>query len=147
LHRWLGFDVATGVKFHAGGVGGDLDIVAAAEGKLVYLEVKSSPPKHLSEGEVRAFFERMELVAPDLTLFVMDTALRLGDKVVPMLHAGARQARGAAVPAPRRIARDLWALDRRLYVANSRPDLLANVGRAIAHGFRDFAAPPHAAAG
>jgi hypothetical protein len=56
LHRWLGFDVATGVKFHASGVGGDLDIVAAAEGKLVYLEVKSSPPKHLSEGEVRAFF-------------------------------------------------------------------------------------------
>ena len=144
LHRWLGFDVATGVKFHASGVGGDLDIVAAAEGKLVYLEVKSSPPKHLSEGEVRAFFERLDLVAPDVTLFVMDTALRLGDKVVPMLLAGARQAHGASVPAPRRIARDLWVLDRRVYVVNSKPDLLANVGRAIADGFRDMAlSSPH----
>jgi hypothetical protein len=144
LHRWLGFDVATGVKFHASGVGGDLDIVAAAEGKLVYLEVKSSPPKHLSEGEVHAFFERVDLVAPDVTLFVMDTALRLGDKVVLMLLAGARQAHGASVPAPRRIARDLWVLDRRVYVVNSKPDLLANIGRAIAEGLRDIASSsPH----
>src|SRR5215471_15674304 len=30
LRRWLGFDVATGVKFHARGIGGDLDLVAAA---------------------------------------------------------------------------------------------------------------------
>jgi hypothetical protein len=139
LHRWLGFDVATGVKFHASGVGGDLDIVAAAEGKLVYLEVKSSPPKHLSEGEVRAFFERVDLVAPDVTLFVMDTALRLGDRVVPMLVAGARQAWAAGIPPPRRIARDLWVLDRRVYVVNSKPDLLGNIGRAIADGFRNTA--------
>lgn len=52
LRRWLGFDVATGVKFHARGIGGDLDLVAAAEGKLIYVELKSSPPKHLSDGEV-----------------------------------------------------------------------------------------------
>ena len=32
LHRWLGFDVATGVKFHARGVGGDFDLVLAGEG-------------------------------------------------------------------------------------------------------------------
>jgi hypothetical protein len=55
-----------------------------------------------------------------------------------MLLAGARQARGASVPAPRRIARDLWVLDRRVYVVNSKPDLLGNVGRAIADGFRDI---------
>jgi hypothetical protein len=136
LRRWLGFDVATGVKFHASGVGGDLDVVAAAEATLVYLEVKSSPPKHLSDGEVRAFFERLDLVRPDITLFVMDTALRLGDKVVPMLLTGARQAWGEALPVPRRIGRDLWELGPRLYVVNSRPDLLANIGRAIADGFR-----------
>ena len=35
LRRWLGFDVATGVKFHARGVGGDPDLVAAGEGKLI----------------------------------------------------------------------------------------------------------------
>jgi hypothetical protein len=136
LGRWLGFDVATGVKFHARGVGGDLDVVAAAEGKLVYLELKSSPPKHLSDGEVRAFFDRVALVAPDLTLFVVDTALRLGDKVVPMLAAELGRRHGQAVT-PRQIARELWALDAHLYAVNSRPDLMTNIGRAIAHDFTD----------
>lgn len=135
LRRWLGFDVATGVKFRARGVGGDLDLVATAEGKLVYLELKSSPPKHLSEGEVAAFFDRVRLLAPDLTLFVVDTALRLSDKVVPMIAAGlARHA--DEPPIPRRVERDLWALGPHLYVVNSKPDLMANIGRAMAEGLR-----------
>jgi hypothetical protein len=139
LHRWLGFDVATGVKFHARGVGGDLDVVAAAEGRLVLLEVKSSPPKHLSDTEVRAFFERLDLVRPDVALFVVDTALRLGDKVVPMLAEGFGRAAGGLPAAPRRIERGLWALAPHLYVVNSKPDLLGNVGRAIADGLRALA--------
>jgi hypothetical protein len=49
LRRRLGCDVATGVKFRAPGLGGDLDVVAAMEGKLIYLELKSSPPKHLTQ--------------------------------------------------------------------------------------------------
>lgn len=141
LHRWLGFDAVTGVKFHASGVGGDLDVVAAAEGRLVYLEVKSSPPKHLSDGEVRAFFDRLGLVRPDVALFVVDTALRLGDKVVPMLLDGYRHATGGATPTPRRVERELWALTPHLYVVNSKPDLLANIGRAIAEGLRALAPP------
>jgi hypothetical protein len=141
LCRWLGFDVATGVKFRASGVGGDLDVVAAAEGRLVYLEVKSSPPKHLSEGEVRAFFERLSLVRPDVALFVVDTALRLSDKVVPMLVDACREATGAAAPIPRRVERELWALTPHLFVVNSKPDLLGNIGRAIAEGLRALAPP------
>jgi len=133
LASWLGFDVATGVKFHARGVGGDLDVVAAAEGKLVYLELKSSPPKHLSEGEVAAFFDRVRLIGPDLTLFVVDTALRLSDKVVPML-AAALARHGTSPPEPRRLERELWSLRPRLYAVNSKPDLMMNIGRAIADG-------------
>jgi hypothetical protein len=135
LRRWLGFDVATGVKFHAHGIGGDLDLVAAAEGKLIYVELKSSPPKHLSKGEVGAFFDRVRLVRPDLTLFVVDTALRLSDKVVPMLTDELTR-RSETTPAPCRVERELWALGRRLYVVNSRPDLMTNIGRAIAEGLR-----------
>ncbi len=135
LRRWLGFDVATGVKFHARGVGGDLDVVAAAEGKLVYLELKSSPPKHLSDGEVRAFFDRVALLGPDLTLFVVDTALRLSDKVVPML-AGELARRAGRPVSPRRLERELWVVDAHLYAVNSKPDLMMNIGRAIADGLR-----------
>jgi hypothetical protein len=133
LRRWLGFDVATGVKFHARGIGGDLDLVAAAEGKLIYVELKSSPPKHLSNGEVGAFFDRVRLVRPDLALFVVDTALRLSDKVVPML-AEELVRRSESAPAPSRVEKQLWTLGRHLYVVNSSPDLMTNIGRVIAEG-------------
>jgi hypothetical protein len=133
LRGRLGFDVATGVKFHASGVGGDLDLVAAAEGKLVYVELKSSPPKHLTGGEVGAFFDRVRVVGPHLALFVVDTALRLSDKVVPMMaEEWARRSNAASTP--RRVERDLWALGRSLYIVNSRPDLMTNIARAIAEG-------------
>jgi hypothetical protein len=133
LRRWLGFDVATGVKFHARGVGGDLDLVAAAEGKLIYVELKSSPPKHLSNGEVGAFLDRVRLVRPDLVVFAVDTALRLSDKVVPMLSDELAR-RCDTAPAPCRIERELWTLGRHLYVVNSQPDLMTNIGRVIAEG-------------
>jgi hypothetical protein len=75
LRSRLGCDVATGVKFRAPGLGGDLDVVAAVENKLIYLELKSSPPKHLTEGEVAAFFARVRRLRPDVAIFAMDTAL------------------------------------------------------------------------
>jgi len=106
LRGRLGFDVAVGVKFHAPEVGGDLDVVAAAEGRLLYLEMKSSPPKHLAQDEVAAFFRRVRALRPHLTIFVMDTALRLSDKVLPLLQAEL----GASAPEPRRVLREVWAL-------------------------------------
>ena len=140
LGRRFGFDVATGVRLHARGVGGDLDVVAAAEGKLAYLELKSSPPKNLSAREVAAFFDRVCLLRPDLTLFVVDTALRLGDKVLPMLVAELERRRSETKPAPCRMERELWMLTPHLYAVNGRPDLMANIGRAIAQGL--FALSP-----
>jgi hypothetical protein len=141
LARRYGFDVAVGVKFHASGVGGDLDVVAAAEGRLVYLELKSSPPKHLSEGEVAAFFDRVRLLRPDVTLFAVDTALRLSDKIVPMLVDELSRRRGDAAFVPRRVERELWALTPHLYAVNSKPDLVANIGRAVAEGLFALAPP------
>lgn len=134
LARRFRFDVAAGVKFRAHGVGGDLDVVAAAEGKLVYLELNSSPPKHLSEAEIRAFFDRLRVLRPDITLFVVDTALRLSDKVVPMLVAELQgRSRDVSITA-RRVRRELWAVTPHVYAVNSNPDLMRNIGRAIAEG-------------
>ncbi|HYV66231.1 MAG TPA: hypothetical protein VE964_08300 [Myxococcales bacterium] len=130
LRRRLGCDVATGVKFRAPGVGGDLDVVAAVENKLIYLELKSSPPKHLTEGEVAAFFARVERLRPEVAIFAMDTALRLSDRVLPLLVAG----RESGAPPPRRIERDLWALTPHLYVVSAKAHLMTNVCRVIAEG-------------
>jgi hypothetical protein len=141
LRRRLGFDVATGLKFRVRGVGGDLDVVAAAEGRLVYMELKSSPPKHLSIAEVAAFYDRLEALRPHVGLFVMDTALRLADKVVPML-VEERRRRGGPLGEPRRVVRELWALTPRLYAVNAKPDLVGNIARALAEGLLALSPAP-----
>jgi hypothetical protein len=140
LSRRLGFDAAAGVRFHARGVGGDLDVVAAAEGKLAYLELKSSPPKNLSVREVAAFFDRVCMLRADVTLFVVDTALRLSDKVLPMLLTELEYRQGGTQVTPRCIERELWALTPYLYAVNGKPDLIASIGRALAEGL--FALSP-----
>jgi hypothetical protein len=134
LVRRYGFDVVTGMKLHAQGVGGDLDVVATAEGKLAYLELKSSPPKHLAVSEIVAFFDRMFMLRPDVALFVVDTALRLSDKVLPMLVTELEHRRGGAAVTPRRVVRELWALTPHLYAVNAKVDLIANIGRALGEG-------------
>jgi hypothetical protein len=135
LRHRLGFDTAAGLRFAAPGVGGDLDVVAAAEGRLVLLEVKSSPPRQLEEGEVRAFFERLAALGPDLALFVVDTALRLGDKVVPLL--GRELARhGGTGERPRRLRREVWALTPRLLAVGAKGGLLTSIEQAVAFGLR-----------
>jgi hypothetical protein len=141
LRRRFGLVIAAGVKFSAPGVGGDLDIVGAVEGKLVYLELKSSPPKHLAEAEVAALFDRVVLLRPDITVFVMDTALRLSDKVILMLADELRRRQPSPAPVPCRIARELWALTPHLYAVNAKTDLVANIGRALAEGLRALAPP------
>jgi hypothetical protein len=134
----LGFDTATALRFGAPGVGGDLDVVAAAEGRLLYVEAKSSPPRQLDEAEVAAFFDRLEALRPDLALFVVDTALRLGDKVVPMV-AEELSRRSGRPPAPRRLIREVWSVTPRLFAVGAKGDLMANVGVAIAEGLRGLA--------
>jgi hypothetical protein len=136
LRRRLALDVAAGVRSGAPGVGGDLDVVAAAEGKLVYLELKSSPPKHIMPAEVAAFLRRVRALRPHLTVFAIDTALRLPDKVLPML------AEAAGRVEPRRLLRDVWAVAPGLYATNARQDLVENLCLAIADGLRALAPEP-----
>lgn len=140
LQRRLGLAVATGVRSGAAGVGGDLDVVAAGEGKLLYLEAKSSPPKHVTRTEIAAFLRRVRAVHPDVALFVVDTALRLSDRILPMFAEALARA-GAARDPPRRVLRETWALTPHLYAVNAREDLADNVCRAIAEGLRALAPP------
>ncbi|HET9554843.1 MAG TPA: hypothetical protein VFP50_17900 [Anaeromyxobacteraceae bacterium] len=137
LRRRLGLDVLAGVRSGARGVGGDLDVVAAGEGKLLYVELKSSPPKHITASEVAAFVDRLRALRPHLSIFAVDTALRLPDKVLPML-AGAV---GTAA-APRRLLRDCWAVAPGLYAVNARQDLVENLCVAIADGLLALSPDP-----
>lgn len=142
LRRQFGFDVATGLEFRAAGIGGDLDVVGAAEGKLIYVELKSSPPKNLSTAETTAFLDRLLALRPEVALFVMDTALRLSDKVLPMLVADLESRPGKAPVEPARLARGVWALSPHIYLVNAHRDLMRNIARAIAEGLRELSPLP-----
>ncbi len=145
LRDRLALDAVAGVNFHAPGVGGDLDVVAAGEGKLVVLELKSSPPKHLGEEEVGAFFDRVDALRPHVAIFAVDTALRLADRVIPLLTAALGRHRPAGSAPPRCVERELWALTPHVYAVNAKPDLMTNIGRALAEGLRALAPDPFGA--
>lgn len=132
-------DAVAGVKFHAPGVGGDLDVVAAGEGRLILLELKSSPPKHLGADEVGAFFDRLRALRPHVAIFAIDTALRLADKAIPLLADVLARRGGTATPL--RVERDVWAIGPHVYVVNAKPDLIGNIGRALSEGLRALAPP------
>jgi hypothetical protein len=136
LARRLAAEVATGIRSGSPGVGGDLDVVIALEGKLVYVELKSSPPKHVSREELRAFLARVRALRPDLAVLAVDTALRLRDKVLPDLVA---LLPGAA---PVRLLRENYRLGPHLYAVNARQDLVENVCLAVADGIRGLAPEP-----
>lgn len=130
LGRRLHAEVVTGVRSGAPGVGGDLDVVLALEGKLVYVELKSSPPKHVSREELRAFVARVQALRPHLAVLAVDTALRLADKVLPDL---VRVLPGAA---PMKLQRENYRLLPHVYAVNARQDLVENVCLAVADGLR-----------
>ncbi len=140
LERRLGFAVAHGLAWRARGVGGDLDVAAVADGRLIYLELKSGPPKHLSTSEVTSFCDRLRALRPDVALFVLDTSLRLSDKVLPMLCT--ELGRRGPTLAPRRLVRDLWELTPHLFATNAKWDLLGNVIFAIAQGLQVLSPEP-----
>jgi hypothetical protein len=68
-----------------------------------------------------------------MSLFVVDTALRLSDKVVPMLLKECRS-RGFANFGPKLISGQVWSVAPCVYAVNGSRDLMGNVGKALASG-------------
>src|SRR5512139_1884246 len=66
--------------------GGDYDVIAAWNQRLVYVEVKSSPPKGIEQNEISTFFYRMDDILPDAAFLFNDTQLRMKDKLVVMFE-------------------------------------------------------------
>ena len=70
--------------------GGDYDVLSWVERNLLYLEVKSSPPKHIEGIEIGAFLDRIEALMPNFAILLVDTELRMKDKLVPLFEERAR---------------------------------------------------------
>ena len=110
-------------------------MVACAEGEVLYVETKSAPPRQIVESEVRAFLDRVDTLRPDCALFLADTTLRMRDKLVGLFAAEVTRRR-LAWDESARIERELWRVGPEIYLLNSDPDLVRNMGVCLAVHFR-----------
>jgi hypothetical protein len=109
--------------------GGDYDVLTLVEGDLLYVEVKSSPPKHIEQREIAAFLDRVGKLIPNAALFLVDTELRMKDKIVPMFDEECgRRERPVHV---RRLVDEMFLCDDRVFLVNSRPGLVSSLGRCL----------------
>jgi hypothetical protein len=85
---------------------------------------------------VGAFLDRLEMIRPHISIFALDTSLRLSDKVIPMLVESIRRRRPGRNLSTEPMEREIYALTPHLYVINARTSLIGNIARAIAEGLR-----------
>lgn len=111
--------------------GGDFDVIASWNQKLVYTEVKSSPPKGVEQAEISTFFSRLEDLLPDVAILFNDTQLRMKDKLVVMFEEELSQRYGRdskkLYPVERLIG-ELFHIEHRIFIINSKKDVVENFG-------------------
>ena len=127
-----------GMRFKGTPSGGDYDVIADLEGRLVYMEVKSSPPKNIEGDEVHEFLGRLQDLIPNLALFFVDTELRLKDKIIPMFEAERfalpEPESGALLPI-QKIADEIYFVPSRIYVLGSKRSIVQNLALCFRHHF------------
>lgn len=117
-------------SFRTAPPGGDFDVIAAMEGILVYVEVKSSPPRGIEAEEIAGFLQRREILLPHVAMFLVDTHLRMWDKMVPIMEellGGAPRDSGEAHRVVHRLEREIFHVGHRLYVLNSSRGIRSNL--------------------
>ena len=127
-----------GLRCKGARFGGDFDVVSALESRLIYMEVKSSPPKNIEGDEVHEFFARMEDLRPHLAFFLSDTELRLKDKIVPLFEAEGAAA-GYLNPdssgRAEKIGDEIFFLKPALYLFGSKRSITRNMQVCFRHFF------------
>lgn len=135
LRREFGMKVDWGLRPTGAAGGGDYDVIGLADGALVYVEVKSAAPRNIEVAQTRAFVGRVASLAPDVAIFLNDTQLRMLDKLVPAIQ----HELDTALPRAGRFERlegEVFVAADRVFVTNSEPDVVANLGICLAHFLR-----------
>ncbi len=136
LRRDFGADALWGVKLAGLPCGGDFDVLALASGRLLYLEAKTSPPKHIELSDISAFLDRVGTLSPDFAVVLVDTHLRMKDKLVPLLSEALRMA-GEEDCGLTRIERETFSWNGRIFVTNAKRDVGGNLGLCLRSYFLD----------
>jgi len=133
--REFAAEAVWGVKFKRPRVGGDYDLIAKVDGSILYMEVKSSPPKQIYANEITAFIERVFDFSPEIAVFFMDTELRMKDKIVPMFEEELKN-RFSNPPQVLRIEKELFQIWNKTFIINAKDSIISNIGKVLAQYFR-----------
>jgi len=109
--------------------GGDYDVIASWNRRLVYVEVKSSPPKGVELREVTTFFSRIEDLLPEVAILFNDTQLRMKDKLVVMFEEELERRYGhqSSILYPvERLVEELFHVRHHIFIINSKKDIVEN---------------------
>ena len=124
-----------GIRFKRPKVGGDYDLIAKLDGKILYMEIKSSPPKQIYQKEINAFFDRLSDFLPEIGIFFVDTELRMKDKLVPMFEEELKARYGTA-PEIIRMEKELFQIDDKIFIINAKDSIAANLEKVLSWYFR-----------
>ena len=138
LRREFSCPALYGLRCRGSRYGGDYDVVALLEGSLLYLEVKSSPPKNIEGDEIHAFLARLKDLIPHLALFFVDTELRLKDKIVSFfeteLFALGLRDNGNPIRI-QKIGDEIFFAPPWVYILGSKRSIVKNLGVCFHHHF------------
>jgi superfamily I DNA and RNA helicase len=119
--------------------GGDFDVLSECENNLLYLEVKSGPPKGIELENVEAFLQRVNDLAPNITIFFEDTTLRMKDKIVPHFEEILQKKFKIQIHNEsyfKRVKNEIFRYGD-LFIANSKPGILENIRFCLASYLHD----------
>ncbi len=119
--------------------GGDYDVIASWNQRLVYVEVKSSPPKGVEQSEISSFFSRVEDILAEIAVLFNDTQLRMKDKLVVMFEEELERRYGRkskAVYPVERLVEELFHVRNHIFIVNSKKDVVENLRYCLKHHLR-----------
>lgn len=126
MRKELGAESIWGIKFKRPEVGGDYDLIAKIDSSILYMEIKSSPPKQIYDREITAFLNRVEDLSPAIAIFFIDTELRMKDKIVPMFEAELERRYKKAIPVER-LYKELFHIGKEIFIINAKGSIETNI--------------------
>jgi len=124
-----------GLRFKRPRVGGDYDLIAKVDGAILYMEIKSSPPKQIYQKEISAFFDRVSDLSSEISIFFVDTELRMKDKIVLMFDEELKK-RLTTTPKVTRIEKELFQIWDKIFIINAKDSITANIEKVLSWYFR-----------
>ncbi len=147
LRREFEIDTIWGVRFKRPVVGGDYDLISKINGSILYMEIKSSPPKQIYDNEITAFFDRITDLRPEIAIFFMDTELRMKDKIVPMFEDELKRRPESSILVIfgntegieiKRIEKELFQIKGRIFIINAKDSIINNIEKVLSYYFKGY---------